>query len=266
MISFPNAKINLGLHVVERRSDGFHNITTVYYPVALADVLEILPSRNFLFRSSGLKIAAPSEENLVTKAYRLLQKQYGLPHAKIHLHKVIPSGAGLGGGSSDAAHTLKMVNSVYGLNLKEGELERVSSSLGADCPFFIRNRPSLGTGKGDILVPVDIDLSPFKTVIVKPPVSVSTAAAYGGITPQRPTHPLSEVIRQPVDLWKSILINDFEKTVFRIYPEIARIKDRLYELGAVYASMSGSGSAVYGIFRVLPPPGELEFPGATCYL
>jgi 4-diphosphocytidyl-2-C-methyl-D-erythritol kinase len=260
MVTFPNAKINLGLHVAERRTDGYHNLETLFYPVRLTDALEILPSGEFSFNSSGIGLDGDIENNLVVKAYRLLKKDFQLPAVKIFLHKVIPTGAGLGGGSSDAAFTLIMTNSIFNLGLSQHQLENYAGILGADCPFFIGNIPSLASGKGDQLMPLKIDLSLFHLVIVKPPVSVNTALAYQGITPKYPEYPLYNIINQAVESWRNSLYNDFENIVFKQFPQIAAIKDTLYDLGAQYASMSGSGSAVFGLFRQLPQKLKLLFP------
>ncbi len=253
MVKFPNAKINLGLLVTERRPDGYHNLETVFYPVPFFDILEVIRGETFSFRSSGLAIDTPEEHNLVVRAYRLLQERFDLPPVKIHLHKVIPSGAGLGGGSSDAAFMLKVVSDLFGLALSGEELEAEAGKLGADCPFFIRNIPAFATGTGNILYPVEVDLSGYHLVLVKPPVLVNTSMAYQAVTPKLPKVSVSEIIRQPVEDWKGVLVNDFEEPVFRLFPEIGQIREELYRQGAVYASMSGSGSALYGLFRELPP-------------
>lgn len=260
MVTFPNAKINLGLHVTERRPDGYHNLETYFYPIRLADALEILPSDEFRFQSSGIRMEGGAEKNLVVKAYRLLQNDFHLPMVKIYLHKVIPIAAGLGGGSSDAAFTLVMLNTIFNIGLSQQQLEKYAGLLGADCPFFIGNIPSLATGKGDQLEPLKMDLSGFQPVIVKPPVSVNTAAAYQGITPKYPDIPLRDIMNQSVENWKDSLHNDFENSVFEQFPQIAAIKQTLYECGATYASMSGSGSAVFGLFRQLPMKLKSFFP------
>jgi len=261
MISFPNAKINLGLHVVERRSDGYHNLESLFYPVELCDILEVIPGERFGFQSTGLTIKGPEEENLVVRAWRLLQKRFDLPPVRIHLHKVIPIGAGLGGGSSDGAFMLKMANDLFMLGMTEAKLEEMAAALGADCPFFIGNRAALATGTGNILQPVDLDLSGYKIVIVKPPLAVSTGMAYKVVTPRRPDHTVAEVVTRPVEEWKELLVNDFEEHVFAMFPEIGTIREELCRLGAIYASMSGSGSSVYGLFREIPSCLADKFPG-----
>ena len=252
MISFPNAKINIGLHVVEKRPDGYHNLETVFYPVKLRDALEIVKSNKLTFSASGMAIEVDSENNLVMKAYRLLQADFDLSPVKIHLHKVIPFGAGLGGGSADAAFTLKMINDLFSLHLSIDTLENYAAKLGADCPFFIQNRPTFAQGIGDQFKAVQLDLSDYEIVIVKPPFSVGTAEAYRNIQPMKPDFDLNRIAELPVDQWKEVVKNDFEESVFPRYPEIRQLKQKLYEAGAIYASMSGSGSAVFGLFRSLP--------------
>ena len=260
MITFPNAKINLGLHVTERRTDGYHNIETFFYPVGLCDALEILPSGSLEFYITGISLPGNMESNLVVKAYRLLQRDFDIPPVKIHLHKVIPPGAGLGGGSSDAAFALKMFNEIFVLNLSIPELEKYASLLGADCPFFIRNVSALATGKGELLNPFTIDLSDFDMVIIKPPFMVNTSLAYASVTPGIPDLPLAEIMLHPPEEWPGLLKNDFEKSVFKSFPEISDIKETLFSQGAVYASLSGSGSAVFGLFRKIPDLLSATFP------
>jgi 4-diphosphocytidyl-2-C-methyl-D-erythritol kinase len=256
MIAFPNAKINLGLHVVEKRADGFHNIETVFYPVGWKDILEIIPSgkkfnskSDVQFRSGGIKITGGVQKNSCVKAYNLLKEKYSIPPIQVFLHKLIPAGAGLGGGSSDAAFSLMLLNKIFRLNLSAGELEKYAATIGADCSFFIRNKPVFAKGKGDEFGEINVDLSEYFLVIVKPDVHVNTAAAYKNIAPKHPDIPIRQVIQKPVNEWKDFLVNDFEESVFKKQPAIAHIKSQLYESGALYASMSGSGSAVYGIFE-----------------
>jgi 4-diphosphocytidyl-2-C-methyl-D-erythritol kinase len=251
MISFPNCKINLGLNVLEKRPDGYHNIETVFYPVGLSDVLEIIIATdgNFEFNQTGLSIDAGREENLCVKAYKLLAGDFTLPAVKIHLHKIIPIGAGLGGGSSDGAFTIKLLNKLFSLDLTDTEMEKYASGLGSDCAFFICNKPALAFGKGDQMEPVRIDLMSYTILIVIPPIQVSTAEAYSGVLPSGQGNLLKDKILQPVHQWKEQVKNDFEFTVFLKHPRIKQIKQQMYDLGAVYASMSGSGSAVYGLFE-----------------
>lgn len=248
MITFPNAKINLGLNVVERRSDGYHNIETLFYPVALSDILEVLPGHDFLFETSGFHLDSEPEKNLVVKAYLLLKQKYDLPPVKIHLHKVIPFGAGLGGGSSDAAFMLKLLNQIFEIGLSAAQLKTIASEIGADCPFFIANQPAFATGTGNQLVAIDLDLSRYQLVLVKPPFGVNTANAYKVIKPYRQSTSIKDIVTGPIETWKDNLKNDFEKPVFEVFPEIESIKQSLYDLGAIYASMSGSGSAVFAFF------------------
>jgi len=255
MISFPNAKINLGLNIVEKRSDGYHNIETVFYPVGWKDVLEIIPyekkinrKNDLQFHQSGIKISGKIENNSCIKAYRLLKEKFGLPPIEMCLHKIVPSGAGLGGGSSDAAFTLVMLNKIFNLGLPEKTIEELTSSIGADCAFFIRNQPVFAKGKGDEFEDISIDLSKYHIIIVKPDVHVNTTTAYKNAGPKTPSVSIKEIITQPVSEWKNNLVNDFEFSVFKKYPAISHVKEQLYDAGALYASMSGSGSAVFGIF------------------
>ncbi len=252
MLSFPNAKINLGLHVIERRPDGYHNLETVFYPLTLSDILEVLPGERFQFQFSGLLLDNEGGDNLVVKAYSLLKSEFDLPPVRIHLHKVIPFGAGLGGGSSDAAYMLKMLSGMFGIGLSSEQLRHFAAKLGADSPFFIDNQPSLATGIGDELTPISLDLGNYYIALVKPPVGVNTALAYKAIRPAKQQTSIKEIILQPVETWRERLTNDFEAPVFKMFPEIASVKGTLYELGALYASMSGSGSSVYGIFGESP--------------
>ncbi len=252
MITFPNAKINIGLNVVSKRDDGYHNLETIFYPVKLADALELAESDELQFTSSGIEIDGKPENNLVVKTYKLLQEDFKLPPVKLHLHKIIPFGAGLGGGSSDAAFTLKMLNDYFNLKISSEKLQQYAAQLGADCPFFIENKPVFATGTGDQFQTVNLDLSAYKIVIVKPGVSVSTPDAFKNITPQKPSFNLKEIETLAIEEWRNVIKNDFEKSVFKFYPEIEKLKHTLYEMGAVYASMSGSGSALFGVFRELP--------------
>lgn len=252
MVVFPNAKINLGLNVVAKRSDGFHDIVTCFYPVPLYDVLEIVEStgRKSSFRSSGIAIPGREEENLCMKAYQLLKKDYQLPHVDMYLHKIIPIGAGLGGGSADAAFTLQLVNEMFQLFLDAAILEEYAAQLGSDCAFFIRNKPVLAFERGDVFGSVQVDLAGKKLLLIYPDVHVSTAEAYSRIMPENPEKSVKEVLEQvPMDRWKEELRNDFEESVFQLYPQVAALKEKLYAAGALYTSMSGSGSSVFGIFE-----------------
>jgi 4-diphosphocytidyl-2-C-methyl-D-erythritol kinase len=254
MLAFPNAKINLGLHVLEKRSDGFHNIETVFYPVRWSDALEIIPaqkksSNSIQFNSTGIKIVGSKDKNLCVRAYQLLKEKYDLPPIQMHLHKRIPIGAGLGGGSSDATNTLLLLNKIFDLELKDKELEEYASTLGSDCAFFVRNKVTLAKERGNVFEEINLSLKDYFIVIVKPDVYVSTADAYKNVSPDAKRKSLKEIISKPVEEWKDILVNDFEKNVFRKFPEVRYVKEELYNHGAVYASMSGSGSAVYGLFK-----------------
>lgn len=254
MITFPNAKINLGLNIISKRTDGFHNLESCFLPILWKDALEILPFDNEAvnFTSSGISIPGDPNLNLSVKAYRLLKSDFGLPGVRIHLHKVIPMGAGLGGGSSDAAFTLKTLNSLFRLSLDDEKLASYASRLGSDCPFFIFNRPMLAQGRGEILSPVEVRLQGYHILVVMPEISVATAEAYSWITPSTPKEKLIDILRSPPEEWKNRLVNDFEAPVNERYPVIGELKQALLDDGAIYASMSGSGASVFGIFRQLP--------------
>lgn len=256
MVIFPKAKINLGLRITGRRPDGFHNIETIFYPVGLCDALELIKNgendESDLISFSGIKIDGGAENNLVLKAVRSLRGLYKLPSLKIHLHKSIPAGAGLGGGSSDGANTLKMMNRLFELALNDIELCNLALGLGSDCPFFIVCEPALATGRGEKLEPVEAVLEGLYLVLVNPRIPVSTKEAYANCVPSRSKFSLQELIQYPVSEWKERIVNDFEKTIFEKYPQIGIIKKVLYNNGALYSSMSGSGSSVYGIFASKP--------------
>ena len=260
MISFPHGKINLGLNVVARRSDGFHNIETCFYPIPLTDILEIIPSSEFSFSQSGIPLPGTPEENLCVKAYRLLASDFDMDQVKIHLHKVIPVGAGLGGGSSDAAITLRLLNAIFDLKISVPKLKDYAAQLGSDCSFFIEDIPMIGRGRGENLTPVSLPLNGLHVLLVKPDIYIATQEAYAGISPQQPPRTLEGILNLPVKEWRTELKNDFEDSIFKKFPEIGRIKDKMYSLGAIYASMSGSGSSVFGIFE---KPTEVRkiFPG-----
>lgn len=251
MIVFPNAKINLGLNIINKRADGFHNIETVFYPVPLTDVLEIIPNETseLEFSNFGIEIPGNTANNLCIKAYNALRADFDLPPVKIILHKNIPMGAGMGGGSSDGAFTLIVLNKMFELGLTEVQLERYASNLGSDCAFFIKNKPALGTEKGNVLEDIAVNLQGLYLVIVKPDVHIGTAEAYAGVTPKIPELSLKEITSLPVNQWKGLIKNDFEESIFPKHAEIKGIKDKLYKNGALYASMTGSGAAVFGIFE-----------------
>jgi len=247
MISFPNAKINLGLHVLNKREDGFHDIETIFYPIPMHDSLEILPmSGEVSIKQYGPPL--PGGENLCIQAFDLLKEDYNLPAVDIHLLKHIPAGAGLGGGSSDAAHTLILLNDLFELGVSSDQLESMAAKLGSDCAFFIRNRPLFASGRGEVFNEISLDLSGYRVEVIRPDIHISTPEAYGMITPEENRPSLREIIQKPIMEWKDHLVNDFEKPIFEKYPEIRELKESFYDQGALYASMSGSGSAVYGIF------------------
>ena len=268
MITYPNAKINLGLNIVEKRPDGYHNLETVFYPINLQDALEVNimeGEEEFSLKVSGVPIEGEAENNLVVKAYRLLKKDYPeMPAIDIHMYKHIPTGAGLGGGSADAAFMIKLLNEKFKLNLSIEKMEEYAAILGADCAFFIQNKPVFATGIGNIFEPIQLSLKGYYLVLVKPDIFVSTKDAFAHIIPTQPTQSLKEIIRMPVETWRATMKNDFEESVFQKFPEIAAIKDKLYDLGAVYASMSGSGSSVYGIFREQVEFVDEIFSGCFC--
>ena len=253
MITFPNAKINLGLNIVEKRPDGYHNLETVFYPVPIEDALEVNilneSTQKFRLHQAGLEIAGEAENNLVVKAYKLLDKRFNLPPVDIHLFKHIPSGAGLGGGSSDATYMLKLLNEKFNLELSDENLEEYAAKLGADCAFFIRNTPTYAEGIGNIFSPISLSLKGYQIVLVKQDIFVSTRDAFAQIKPHRQEIPLKEVIKQPIEEWKERMVNDFEESVFPQFPAIKEIKEKLYEAGAIYAAMTGSGSSVFGLFK-----------------
>jgi 4-diphosphocytidyl-2-C-methyl-D-erythritol kinase len=257
MLNFPNAKINLGLNVTGCRADGFHNIETIFYPVPLSDILEIIKtdedkeddgSKARLF-ITGLDIPGNPESNLCVKAFHLLDKDFDLTPVHIHLHKLIPMGAGLGGGSSDGAFALILLNQLFELKLADNALLNYAAQLGSDCSFFIYNKPAFGTGKGNELSEISLDLNGYYLVLVKPDVFVGTAEAYSGVRPALPEISVNEIVKLPLKEWKGKMINDFEMSIFPKHPEIKMVKEKLYKHGALYASMTGSGSAVFGIFE-----------------
>ena len=269
MITFPNAKINLGLNIVEKRPVGYHNLETIFYPINLQDALEVTRRENndkeYTLHISGSPLEGEPEDNLVVKAYKLLKKDYpGLLPVDIHMYKHIPAGAGLGGGSSDAACMIKLLNDKFSLGLSTERMEEYAVKLGADCAFFIRNKPVFATGIGNLFEPVELSLKGYHIILIKPDIFVSTRDAFAEIKPVRPAVSLKEIVRQPMETWKNSMKNDFEDSVFKKFPEIAAIKDELYDLGAVYAAMSGSGSSVYGIFKAPIENVEDKFCGCFC--
>ena len=256
MVVFPKAKINLGLKISGKRPDGYHNIETIFYPTGFCDVMEIVEcsdeSESDILTVTGLKLPCGTEENMVMRAARKIREAYPIPFLRIHLHKLIPTGAGLGGGSSDAACLLRSVNRIFGLAISNSRISNIALELGSDCPFFIECLPSYASGRGEILKPVDQMLKGFVLVILNPGITVSTREAYETCIPEGSASGLAEIVSLPLSEWKSLLKNDFEKTVFKKYPIISKLKEGLYESGALYSSMSGSGSSVFGIFRQEP--------------
>ncbi len=265
MICFPNAKINLGLNITEKRSDGYHNIETIFYPIGWNDALEVIVNKEshkeFNLHLSGLAIAGNIEDNLLYKAYQIIKQTKTLPHIDIYLHKTLPMGAGLGGGSADAAFFINLLNEQFQLNFTENERIDIARQLGSDCAFFIKNTPVYATQKGDVFKDIKLDLSHLYIAIVYPNVHSNTKEAYSLVKPQQPTKSLLEIIQQPISTWKTDLINDFEKSIFSLYPIVEKTKNDLYESGALYTCMSGSGSAVFGLFEKEPDIKHLsQFP------
>ena len=248
MIAFPNCKINLGVNIIRKREDGFHDLETIFLPVPFTDVLEIISSDKTELTVTGLPVNAT--ENLCIKAYNLLQQKFPeLPPVKMHLHKVVPMGAGLGGGSSDASFILNMLTEKFELNVNPEELRDIALQLGSDCPFFLINKPCFATGRGEILEPLDLDLTNYKILIINPGIHIDTKLAFSKIISGERKKSIKEIIAQPIETWKEELQNDFEIPLFAEYPEIEKLKNDLYELGATYASLSGSGSSVFGLFK-----------------
>lgn len=257
MISFPNAKINLGLHITAKRKDGYHEIETCMVPIPLFDALEMIRDKKATWNSSGLNIPGDPKDNLILKAEKLLRKDFpGLPNLNIHLHKNIPMGAGLGGGSADGAFALKLMNNLFDLHLDDFFLEEYAAQLGSDCPFFIENKPKIARGRGELLDPIELSLNGSYLVLINPGIHIGTKDAYAGVSPGPPKVELEEILADP-SRWKAELVNDFEPSIFKNHPEIAEIKSKLYSAGAFYAAMSGSGSSVFGLFDL--QPSDLEF-------
>jgi len=259
VISFPNAKINLGLNIIRKRADGYHDLETCFYPLQINDVVEVIQqnitsdSASVIFSSSGLLIDGDEQNNLCIKAYQLLKKDFpALPAIKMHLHKNIPMGAGLGGGSADGACVLQLLNEKFNLQLSQQQLIDYALQLGSDCPFFIVNKPCFATSRGEQMELISLDLSAFKFLMVNPQIHVATGWAFKHIQPAVPATSIKTIIQQPIETWKAALINDFEEAVFKEYPSIHAIKNELYQMGAVYVSMSGSGSTLFGIFKKNP--------------
>ena len=263
MISFPCAKINLGLHIVDKRPDGFHDIQSCFYPVPWFDVLEIVPAKKFTFNYSGGNIPGDPRENLCIKAFNLINEQYEIDPVSIHLHKNIPVGAGLGGGSSNAVFCLKLLNDIFELNISTKEMKYLVAGLGSDCAFFVETKPALATGKGDQLTPLNLNLDNWYIALVYPNIPITSAEAYANIKINQHDQEISNIINQPVAAWKDLLSNDFENQILKIHPAIKKIKSVLYAKGATYASMSGSGSTVFGLFKNTPNLQNI-FDGYPC--
>ena len=269
MITFPNAKINLGLNIVSKRADGYHNLESIFYPLMIKDALEIIVKddlKDDVFVSSGICIDGDCADNLVMKALRLIRKQYDIPPLEVHLLKEIPFGAGLGGGSADGSFMLKLLNTTFSLDMSDIDLANMAVKLGADCPFFIYNRPLFASGIGEVFDNVDLSLDAYFIVLVKPNIHVPTKDAFAQIVPMQPQLSLKEIIKLPIEEWREVMKNDFEKSVFSKYPTIEVIKNKLYDMGAAYASMSGSGSSVYGIFRQKPNKEDLNVCDADIFV
>jgi 4-diphosphocytidyl-2-C-methyl-D-erythritol kinase len=270
MITFPNAKINIGLNIVEKRSDGFHAIQSVFYPIGLCDALEVVENTEadapaIVFTSSGIEIPGDVQDNLCWYAYHLIANDYPLPKIKIHLHKHIPIGAGLGGGSADAAFFIRLLNEKFDLGISWGEMHHYARQLGSDCSFFISNKPAFAEGKGDQYESIQLNLSDYYVVLIYPNIHINTAKAYSGVVPKQAARSLeNDILNVPIADWKLYIHNDFEDSIFPNYPQIKNIKEQLYALGAVYAAMSGSGSSVYGIFKT-PTNLKSKFSDAFVY-
>ena len=268
MLTYPNAKINLGLNITEKRPDSYHNLETVFYPIPLQDAIEVTRHNGeqpYTLKISGVNIEGEPSNNLVVKAYNLLKKDFStIPPVDIHMFKHIPTGAGLGGGSADAAFMIKLLNDKFSLGLDIKQMEEYASSLGADCAFFIKNEPVFATGIGNIFEPIELSLKGYTLILVKPDVFVSTKDAYSCVKPKHPEVSLKDIIRQPVETWKENMKNDFEESVFMKFPEMAAIKDKLYDMGSVYACMSGSGSSVFGLFKEPTEYVDEVFSGCFC--
>lgn len=253
MIQFAPCKINLGLSIQSKRADGYHNLETVFYPIAIHDIIEIIPlsdkEGSIQFTHSGIAVPGELKENLCYKAYQLLKKEYPtISSIKLHLHKNIPMGAGLGGGSSDASTMLLLMNQLFQLGLSNEALIKLATSLGSDCPFFIYNSPCYAKGRGEILNPIKVDLSNYTIALLHPQIPISTSWAFTQLNPKIPNTTIADIIQMPIETWKDTLFNDFENPLFKLHPKLALYKTKLYEAGAIYASMSGSGSSLFGIF------------------
>ncbi|MBN1950154.1 MAG: 4-(cytidine 5'-diphospho)-2-C-methyl-D-erythritol kinase [Bacteroidales bacterium] len=262
MILYPNAKINIGLRILEKRADGFHAIETLFVPIDLCDILEFAPAGDGItgIGITGIDLDGKPDDNLVVRAWQLMKERYDIPAVKIHLHKIIPVGAGLGGGSADAAFMLRGLNEQFALNCGMQELEEMAAMLGSDCSFFIRNRPAIGTGRGELLSETSMSLENYRILLVNPAIHISSKEAYSGVLPAKPENTLEGLLNQGITSWQQTVHNEFEKSIFKLYPKIEQLKLKLLEMGAVYAAMSGSGSSVYGLFPEGIPEEMLKNP------
>jgi len=258
MISFPQCKINLGLNIHFKRADNYHEVSTVMYPIPLNDILEIVRNETFQFTQSGMPIPGRFEDNLCVKAYQLLQREFEISPVHIHLYKNIPMGGGLGGGSADGTYMLKLLNDEFKLGLSTAELQDYAAQLGSDCPFFVREEPQLATGRGELLEPINVNLKGYYLYLINDGTHVSTQEAYANVSPRQPSRSLEEVVSLPIDQWKAHLHNQFEESVFPRYPHLERFKEQLYDAGAIYASMTGSGATLYGLFESEPSSSLFE--------
>jgi 4-diphosphocytidyl-2-C-methyl-D-erythritol kinase len=265
MIVFPNCKINLGLHITGKRSDGYHNLETVFYPLQLQDALETISADEFQWQQTGIEIPGNFSENLIYKAWQLLKNDFpAIPNLSVHLHKIIPMGAGLGGGSSNGAFMLTLLNKKFNLNLSNEQLIEYALHLGSDCPFFIVNKPSFATGRGEVLEEISLGLSAYKILLINPGIHISTQEAFASLVLSTSKKSVKEIIHQPIFTWQTELKNDFESSVFPKYPHIKKIKEKLYENGALYASMTGTGSTVFGLFEKSSDVELKNFPEQFC--
>lgn len=252
MLSFSNCKINIGLNIISKREDGYHNIDSLFYPIKLCDIVEVLHSTKFEIINLGLKIDCSETENLCYKAYSIMKKNYNIDPIKIILYKKVPFGSGLGAGSANAAYTIKLINEMKNLNISIEEMKNIASSIGSDCSFFIENKASIVSGKGDILQEINLNLNEYKIVIALPKIKINTKKAYLAVTPYKQEISLKEKFKKPINEWKNYISNDFESYAFSIFPELQKIKEKFYEKGAIYSQMSGSGSSIFAIFEEIP--------------
>lgn len=266
MLVFPNAKINLGLDIVKKRQDGFHDLESIFLPIDLRDILEFVEADELSFSSTGIEIPGDPGQNLCLKAWEILECYHHIPKVKIHLHKQIPIGAGLGGGSADGAFMLKALNDQFELGCSVEELESYAAELGSDCAFFIKNVPAFAQGRGEVLEPIEWGFNKYAIALVNPGIHIGTAEAYSGVKPAFPSTSLMEAIKQPLSAWEGLVKNDFEKSIFKNHRDIASVKDKLYDMGAIYSAMSGSGSSVFGFFYELDLENlKEEFPSYSVW-